>query len=338
MINNVDPRTPRMASRGAPTGDQVRFDGRAILVTGAGRGMGREHALLLASRGASVVVSDNGSAVDGTATDESPAQQVVDEILAGGGAAVACTADVSTEEGSEIAVKTSLDVFGRIDGLLHNASMVPQSCPPDEVSTQQLELVHSVNVLAGFWMTRAAWNSMREQHFGRIVYVGSHAIYGTAGLAQYSSAKTAYIGLMRSYALEGKADNILCNMVLPTAYTRMLELMAPSPYRDWVRDTLQPSKVSPGAAYLMSEACEYTGEMFSLGGGRVARVQLSETEGVVGADDTIEDAQKAFQIVMEQNEKIFPRSAQERFAPIARALGFPHELPAEAYDFRPPNG
>lgn len=314
--------------------EQIRFDGRAIVITGAGRGMGREHALLLASRGASVVVADNGSAVDGASPSESPAQSVVEEIVAAGGIAVACTADLSKEEGSEAAVQASLDAFGRIDGLLHNASNSPDAFPPDQVATDQLELVQRINVLAAFWLTRAAWGHMREKKFGRIVYVSSHSIYGTLGLAPYSSAKSAFIGLTRSYALEGRSDNILCNMLLPSAYTRMLEKLPPSAYRDWTVDTLKPSKVSPGAAFLVSEACPYSGEMFSIGGGRIARVQICETEGVVGLDESIEGAKDAFEIVMGQHERMYPRDMQERFAPVVKALGFQQGLSGATYDFR----
>lgn len=310
---------------------EIRFDGKAILVTGAGRGMGRDHALLLAARGASVVVADNGSAMDGSDATTGPAEAVVAEIRSAGGVAVSCTADLSAEEGSSAAVQTSLDAFGRIDGLLHNASTSPNLYSPDQVPTDQLDLVQRINVSAGFWLTRAAWPHMKDQGFGRIVYIASHSIYGVRGAAPYASAKSAFIGLSRAYALEGVEDDILCNVVLPSAYTRMTERMPPSDYRTWVSNTLAPARVSPGVAYLLSAECGQTGEMFSIGGGRVARVQLAETEGVTGLGDSIEEWRDAFDVVMTQQKRIFPKDQQERFEVVAKSLGFTGELPADAY-------
>lgn len=310
---------------------EVRFDGRAVVVTGAGRGMGREHARLLAARGAAVVVADNGSAMDGSEASAGPAESVVAEIRSAGGVAEPCTADLSTEDGSEAAVQTSLDAFGRIDGLLHNASTSPNLYSPDEVATGQLELTQRVNVLAGFWMARAAWPHMKRQGFGRIVYIASHSIYGVRGAAPYASAKSAFIGLARAYAIEGADVGILCNVVLPSAYTRMTERMPPSEYRSWVSRTLTPAKVAPGVAFLLSDECDYNGEMFSIGGGRIARVQLAETEGVVTAGDSIEEMRGAFQVVMAQDQRIFPKDQQERFGLVVDALGFEGELPTDAY-------
>ncbi|WP_166874450.1 SDR family NAD(P)-dependent oxidoreductase [Salinibacterium sp. ZJ450] len=310
---------------------EIRFDGKAIVVTGAGRGMGRDHALLLAARGASVIVADNGSAMDGSDASAGPAETVVAEITSSGGVAVSCTADLSTEEGSAAAVQASLDSFGRIDGLLHNASTSPNLYSPDQVPTDQLDLVQRVNVHAGFWMTRAAWPHMKEQGFGRIVYIASHSIYGVRGAAPYASAKSAYIGLARGYALEGAEHDILCNVVLPSAYTRMTERMPTSDYRTWVSNTLAPARVSPGVAYLLSAESHQNGEMFSIGGGRVARVQLAETEGVTGLGDSIEEWRDAFDVVMAQDKRIFPKDQQERFGIVAKALGFTGEIPADAY-------
>lgn len=155
------------------TENGVRFDGRAILVTGAARGIGRAHAMLLAARGAKVVVADNGAAMDGEAPSAAPAQSVVAEIKAAGGEAVACTADIATEAGSTQAVEASLRAFGRIDGILHNASTSPDIAPADKVSSHDLDLVMRVNPFAGFWMTRAAWPHMVRQNHGRIVYMTS---------------------------------------------------------------------------------------------------------------------------------------------------------------------
>lgn len=313
------------------TAEEIRFSGKAILVTGAGRGMGRDHALLLASRGAHVIVADNGSAMDGSAGSEGPAESVVAEIRDAGGSAVACTADLSTEEGSAAAVQAAIDAFGRIDGILHNASTSPNLASPDAVDTRQLDLVMRINAYAGFWLTRAAWPHMEAQGGGRIVYVASHSIYGVAGSAPYASAKSAYIGMARSFAPEGAQHNILCNVILPTARTRMTERMPPSEYADWLFETMDPAKVSLGAAYLLSDECTIFGEIFSVGGGRVARVRLAETAGVTGPGLSIEEMRDAFETVMTQDEYLYPKDQQERVSVVHASMGYAGVLRDDAY-------
>lgn len=311
--------------------NEIRFDGRAIVVTGAGRGMGRDHALLLASRGAKVVVADNGSAMDGSDTGERPAESVVGEILAAGGEAVACTADLATEEGSHAAIQASIEAFGRIDGLLHNASTSPNIYTPDAVDSGQLDLVMRVNTYAAFWLTRAAWPYMQEQGYGRIVYVASHSIYGVSGSAAYASAKSSYIGLARANAITGAPMNILTNIVAPTAYTRMTARMPESDYADWLARTFNPTKVALGIAYLLSEECEYRGEMFSIGGGRLARIRLAETEGLVLPGESLEDMREAFATVMSQDTHFYPREQQDRVKVVAKDLGYEGEIADDAY-------
>ncbi|MGO4690149.1 SDR family NAD(P)-dependent oxidoreductase [Glaciibacter sp. 2TAF33] len=311
--------------------NEIRFDGKAILVTGAGRGMGRDHAQLLASRGAQVIVADNGSAMDGSASSTGPAESVVAEILDAGGSAVACTADLSTEEGSAAAVQAAIDAFGRIDGILHNASTSPNLSSPDRIDTGQLDLVLRINTYAGFWLTRAAWPHMKAQGGGRFVYVASHSIYGVAGSSMYASAKSAYIGMARSVAPEGAKHNILCNVILPTARTRMTERMPPSEYADWLFETMDPAKVSLGAAYLLSDECSIYGEIFSVGGGRVARVRLAETTGVMGPALSIEEMRDAFTTVMAQDEYIYPKDQQERVSIVHASMGFAGTLREDAY-------
>ncbi len=313
------------------TSDEIRFDGKAIVVTGAGRGMGRDHALLLASRGARVVVADNGSAMDGSASGAGPAESVVAEITDAGGTAVPCTADLSTEEGSAAAVQAAIDAFGRVDCILHNASTSPNLHSPDQVPTDQLDLVMRINAYAGFWLTRAAWPHMKEQGGGRIVYVASHSIYGVAGSAPYASAKSAYIGMARSFAPEGASLNILCNVIMPTARTRMTERMPASDYADWLWETMDPTKVAFGAAYLLSDECQIYGEMFSVGGGRIARIRLAESSGVMGPGDSIEKMRDAFATVMTQSDHIFPRDQQERVSIVHPKMGFSGTLREDAY-------
>jgi NAD(P)-dependent dehydrogenase (short-subunit alcohol dehydrogenase family) len=229
----------------------IRFDGRAIVVTGAGRGLGRAQALLLASRGASVVVSDNGAAKDGEDPSTGPAASVVAEIQAAGGKAVACTADLSTDEGATAAVQACLDAFGRIDGIAHYASSCPPLKSPDQLSTRDLELVMRINAGAAMWMARAAWPHMARAGYGRIVLTTSGGAYGARNNADYSSAKAAQIGLTRCLAVDGAEHGILVNAVAPSAHTRMTDGFFPGKFADWFAEIMAPEKVAASAAYLL---------------------------------------------------------------------------------------
>lgn len=313
----------------------VRFDGRAIVVTGAGRGMGREHALLLASRGAQVVVSDAGMTLDGTAASRGPADTVVSEIEAAGGKAVACPADLSTNAGSADAIQTCIDAFGRVDGVLHNASIFPQSFSPDALPDDLFDRMMRVNVYAGFWLTRAAWPHMKRQGGGRIVYTASHAIYGVGTLAAYSTAKSAFIGMCRSFAGDGEPHNILCNLLVPTARTRMTDEMAPSAYTTWLNEAMDPAKIAIGAAYLLSDECKVTGEMLSVAGGRIARVQLGEAQGIMGFD-TIEQVRDQFDEIVNQRAEIFPKNTFERTQIVHKAMGFDGTIAGGVHQFAAP--
>jgi NAD(P)-dependent dehydrogenase (short-subunit alcohol dehydrogenase family) len=301
---------------------QIRFDGRAILVTGAGRGIGRTHALLLASRGAKILVADNGAAEDGANPGSGPAQSVVSEIRGKGGEAVACTADLATESGSNEAVTATLNAFGRIDGLLHNASTVPDLRTTDQLSSHDLDVVLKINAFAGLWMARAAWPHMVRQKYGRILYTTSVGIYGAEGTAPYCAAKGANIAIMRCLAPEGAKHGILVNVIAPSARTRMTERHLSAAYGEWFFRAMPPEKVSVGAAYLMSETCKVHGEIFSMGGGRIGRLVLGETEGVVGSGDSIEEVHDAMPKVMAEKNFFYPKELAERSIKVASLLGF----------------
>jgi NAD(P)-dependent dehydrogenase (short-subunit alcohol dehydrogenase family) len=322
-----------------PTSDdavnQVRFDGKAILVTGAGRGMGRDHALLLASRGAKVIVADNGTAMDGAHADNRPAESVVAEIRAAKGEAAPCFADLATENGSQEAVETCLQVFGRIDGILHNASSAPDAATADKTSTRDLDLVMRVNPYAGFWMTRAAWPHMVKQGFGRIVFIASHSIYGAEGSCAYAAAKSSYIGMLRGLAPEGVRHGILVNGVLPTARTRMTERMPSSDFSKWLLETMLPERMVAGVAYLLSAENKVYGEMFSMGGGRIARVRLAETMGFLGSDATIEEVRDAMPGIMAETDLFFPKDLVERSLKVAALMGYDGGIDAGAYAVNP---
>lgn len=313
--------------------NELRLDGKAIVVTGAGRGVGRSHALLLASRGALVVVADSGVAMDGSQPSEDPAAEVAAEIKAAGGVATICTDDLSTAAGSAAAVQASIQAFGRVDGLLHNASIAPQLFDPAEVPDDRLDLMMRVNVYAAFWLTRAAWPHMKRQGGGRIAFTSAHAIYGTPGMSTYCAAKSAFLGMARCLAADGKAHNILTNVLVGGGRSRMVEQMPPSAYRDWMMATMDPEHVSVSAAFLLSDACRANGESYSISGGRIARITLSESEGLMGLE-TIEDVRDQIDIIDAQQPWISPHDSTERARIVHRAMGFDGALGDSAYDIQ----
>lgn len=284
--------------------------------------MGRSHALLLASRGAKVVVADNGAAMDGGQLTEGLAGEVVSEIASTGGEAVACTANLAEESGSQEAVQLAIDTFGRIDGIVHNASTVPDLVPTDMVSTHDLDVVLRINTYAGLWMARAAWPHMEKQRYGRILYTTSVGIFGQEGTAAYSAAKAASIGIMRTLADEGTKHGICVNVIAPSARTRMTERFLTSAYGEWLLKTMPPEKVSVAAAYLMSEDNQISGEIISLGGGRIGRIVLGESEGFIGAGEAIEEVRDAMPSVLADTRFFYPKDVAERSMKVAKLLGF----------------
>jgi NAD(P)-dependent dehydrogenase (short-subunit alcohol dehydrogenase family) len=245
---------------------QLTYDGKVAVITGAGGGLGRQHALLLASRGALVVVNDLGGTVDGSGADSSAAQKVVDEIRAAGGEAVANHDSVSTPEGGEGIIQTAIDAYGRVDIVINNAGILRDktfhNMTPDLVDP-----VIDVHLKGAFNVTRPAWIRMREQGYGRIVSTSSAAgIFGNFGQANYGAAKMGLVGFSRVLAAEGAKYNIKANVIAPLALTRMTENLMGA-----VGDKLDPALVTPIVAWLSHEDCDVSGEIYSVGGGRVAR-------------------------------------------------------------------
>ena len=260
------------------------FDGKVAVITGAGGGLGRQHALLLASRGAFLVINDLGGSVDGSGSDASAAQKVVDEIVAAGGEAVANHDSVSTPEGGEAIIKTAVDAYGRVDIVINNAGILRDktfhNMTPDLV-----DAVIEVHLRGAFNVTRPAWILMREQKYGRIISTSSAAgIFGNFGQANYGAAKMGLVGFTRVLAQEGAKHNIKANAIAPLALTRMTEaLLGP------LGEKLEPGLISPIVAWLSHEDCDVSGEVYSVGGGRVARVFIGETPGYFKRDLTLED-------------------------------------------------
>ncbi|GIX30135.1 MAG: short-chain dehydrogenase [Porticoccaceae bacterium] len=255
--------------------EELRFDGRVAAITGAGRGLGRAYAELLAARGAKVVVNDPGVGLAGDGTDPGPAEEVVRAIRAAGGEAVANTDSIATPAGAKAVVEAALDHFGRIDVLIHNAGIVRRA-PLAEMSDADFEAVLDVHLRGGFYTVREALRQMVRARYGRIVLAGSiNGLYGNRLVGNYSIAKAGLIGLCNTAALEGAEYGIAANLILPGAVTRMAEGLDTSRY-----PPMDPELVAPVVAWLAHERCTANGEMFIAIAGRVARAFVAETEGV----------------------------------------------------------
>jgi NAD(P)-dependent dehydrogenase (short-subunit alcohol dehydrogenase family) len=261
------------------------FEGRVAVVTGAGRGIGRAHALLLADRGASVVVNDLGGSMEGDGADTAPASAVADEIVAAGGAAIADTNDVATVTGAEALVDAAVECFGRLDILINNAGIVIWAGFP-KVDADVLEKHVAVHVFGSFHTTRAAWPHMVEQGYGRIVMTTSTGMFGLPNNLSYATAKAAVIGLTRSLTTAGAAHGIKVNCIAPAAVTRMAGQSTEG------AEQMSPDLVAPMVAFLAHEDCPVSGEIYAAGAGRFARIFIASTEGYVCATaepPTIED-------------------------------------------------
>jgi NAD(P)-dependent dehydrogenase (short-subunit alcohol dehydrogenase family) len=249
---------------------------RVIIVTGAGGGLGREYALLLAAEGASVVVNDLGGARDGSGAGTDMADAVVAEIRACGGRAAANYDSVTTGQGAAAIVDTALREFGAIHGLVSNAGILRDRAF-HKMQAQDWQAVLDVHLLGSFNVTRAAWPHFRGQGYGRVVMAtSSTGLYGNFGQANYGAAKAGLVGLVNTLAIEGARAGITVNAVAPMAATRMTDDVAPAD----VLGKLPPAQVAPVVGYLMSEECTDSGAVIVAGGGQVHRVQLFMSKGV----------------------------------------------------------
>ncbi|NOP95330.1 SDR family NAD(P)-dependent oxidoreductase [Mycolicibacterium fortuitum] len=253
----------------------LRFDERVAVITGAGRGLGREYALLLASKGAKVVVNDPGGSLSGDGADTAPAQQVVDEITTAGGEAIAVTDSVATAEGGQAIIGKAVERFGRIDILIHNAGTVRRGSLK-ELTYNDFEAVLDVHLRGAFHVVRPAFPLMCDSGYGRVVLTSSiGGLYGNHEVANYAAAKAGILGLCNVVALEGAADGVLCNAIIPGAVTRMAEGLDTSAY-----PPMGPDLVAPAVGWLAHETCSVTGEYFVAIAGRLARAAVVESPGV----------------------------------------------------------
>lgn len=283
---------------------ELRFDNRVAVVTGGGRGLGRAYALLLASRGAKVVVNDPGSSMAGAGDDAGPANEVVREIEALGGRAVACTESVATAEGGRAIIQSALDHYGRIDILIHNAGTVRRGSMK-EISYEDFDAVLDVHLRGAFHVVRPAFPLMAEQKYGRIVLTSSiGGLYGNGLVVNYAVSKAGMIGLSNTVAIEGAPDNVKCNLIVPAAVTRMADGLDTSAY-----PPMQPELVAPTVGWLAHESCSVSGEMLISIAGRVARAYVAESKGVYQPAWTIEE-------VAEQMPAIRNIDAPLQFSPV----------------------
>jgi NAD(P)-dependent dehydrogenase (short-subunit alcohol dehydrogenase family) len=281
---------------------ELRFDDRVAVITGAGRGLGRAYALLLAARGAKVVVNDPGVSLKGEGVDLGPAEEVVREIKAAGGEAVACTESVATAEGGQAIIQAALDHYGRIDILIHNAGNVRRGSLK-EITYEDFDAVLDVHLRGAFHVVRPAFPIMCKAGYGRVVLTSSiGGLYGNHNVVNYCVSKAGLIGLSNVVALEGAAQNVKCNLIVPAAVTRMAEGLDTSAY-----PPMDPELVAPAVGWLAHESCSITGEMLVSLAGRVARAYIAETPGVYRASWTIEQVGEQLAAIRNtDNPLIFP--------------------------------
>jgi len=291
------------------------FEGKVAIITGAGGGLGRSHALELAKRGALVVVNDLGGSVDGQGGSHTAAQQVVDEIKSAGGEAVPNYDSVATPEGGQSIVKTALDAFGRVDIIINNAGILRDTSFKN-MTKDMLEPVIDVHLKGAFYVTQPAWQLMRDQGYGRIVNTSSAAgVFGNFGQTNYGAAKMGLVGLTRVLAVEGAKNNIKVNAIAPVARTRMTEeLLGP------IAEKLGPEYITPVVTYLAHEDCPVSGEVYSCGGGRVARVFIGVTPGITDPKLTPESVRDQFDQIRDEKDYEVPANLSDEMRLTLKAL------------------
>jgi NAD(P)-dependent dehydrogenase (short-subunit alcohol dehydrogenase family) len=290
--------------------DTLGYDGKVVIITGAGGGLGRQHALLLASRGALVVINDLGGSIDGSGSDKGAAEHVVDEIKAAGGEAVADTNSVATPEGGAAIVQTAIDAYGKVDVVINNAGILRDKSFHN-MTPELLNPVLDVHLKGAFHVTQPAWVLMREQGYGRIISTSSAAgVFGNFGQTNYGAAKMGLVGFTRVLAQEGAKYNIKANAIAPLALTRMTENLMGGAFGD----KLAPGLVSPLVAYLAHEDCPVNGQLFSVGGGRVAHVFIAETQGYFKEDLALEDVRDNWATITEREGYAVPNGLPEETA------------------------
>ena len=299
----------------------LRFDGRVVIVTGAGRGLGRAHALLLGSLGARVVVNDLGCSPEGGEGSPTPAEQVASEIEAQGGVAFANAGDVATDGGVGALVDAALDRFGRVDAVVHNAGIVGRADVPD-ITTATLRDIISVHLVGGFLLAKAVWPGMVARGYGRFVNTTSAAgLFGMGNNAMYGAAKAGLVALTKTQAEEGAPHGIRANCIAPIVFTRLGERVISGQQAEWQRAHADPSRVSPAVAWLAHERCTLSGEILTAGVGRVARIYVAETRGVVRPDWSIDDVDREMATICDPTDALIIENLAQELALFGSEIG-----------------
>ncbi len=296
---------------------ELRFDGRVVIITGAGGGLGRSHALELARRGASILVNDPGAALDGSGSSTFAADRVVEEITAMGGAAAPNHDSVATPQGGQEIVQAALDAFGRVDVLVNNAGILRDKAF-HHMDTTMIDAVIDVHLKGALYVSQPTYRVMREQGYGRIVNTSSASgLFGNFGQANYGAAKAGLAGLTRVLAIEGAGHGIKVNAIAPIASTRMTQDVLGD-----LAPKVSPESVSPLVAFLAHEQCPVNGSVYSVAGGRIARIFVAETHGVVLSENTPEAILAHLAEIDRLDAEDFhqPSSLEDEMAVIAKAL------------------
>ncbi|MDC3103382.1 SDR family oxidoreductase [Acidimicrobiaceae bacterium] len=294
----------------------VSFENRVVIVTGAGNGLGKAYALELGKRGAKVVVNDLGGAVDGSGSGNSPADDVVNEIIENGGEAVANYDSVATKDGGESIVQTAVDSFGTVDAVINNAGILRDKSFAN-ITEEEFSLIIEVHLKGTYFVTQPAFKIMKENNYGRIVNVASPSgLFGNFGQTNYGAAKMGIVGLTNVLAIEGAKYNIKVNVIAPTAYTRMTEALLPED----VGKLFSAELVTPMVTYLASEACEPTHEIFGVAAGRFARIGIITHEGYVNTQATAEDIASNIEEIRTITDGTYPLSNEDELLLIQKAI------------------
>jgi NAD(P)-dependent dehydrogenase (short-subunit alcohol dehydrogenase family) len=288
---------------------EIRFDDRVAIITGAGNGLGRGYAHYLSARGARIVVNDLGGGTDGDGDSSRAADQVVEEIVSAGGEATANYDSVASAEGGQAIVETALKAYGKVDIVINNAGIL-RDASLAKMSAENFDILIDVHLKGAFYVTQPAFKVMRESGYGRVVYTASGAgVFGNFGQANYAAAKMGLVGLSNVTAIEGAKYNILSNVVTPIARTRLTEnVMGTS------GDMYAPEYVAPLVAYLVSEACELTHEIFNVGAGRYSRIFVASAAGWKASENehpSVEDIRDQLAKIRATDEFIIPANATE---------------------------
>ncbi len=295
---------------------QVSFENRTVIVTGAGNGLGKAYALDLGSRGAKVVVNDLGGAVDGSGSGSTPADEVVNEIIANGGEAVANYDSVATKEGGASIVQTAIDNFGTVDAVVNNAGILRDKSFA-KMEEEDLNAIIDVHLKGTFFVCQPAFIQMKEQGYGRFVNVSSPSgLFGNFGQLNYGAAKMGIVGLTNVLAIEGAKYNIKANVIAPNAATRMTEEL----FGEDMSKLLTVDNITPLVVYLASEQCDVTHEIFSAGGGRFARIGISTDVGYFNASAKAEDIFANIGEIRDLSNPIYPTSLADELPLFNEAL------------------